>query len=146
MLLAVLCEVTSAKHAILYEVMSAKHAVLYEVTSAKHAGANRGKSADCRKRIVAALLYWLHSFPLASYSYQGYNQCCVRTWIQVLELVVLDSCIKNLIRSKNKKLDINFYLWMVDHGKIEGEPISTHLFLVEETFEGHPRSQCLKQV
>jgi hypothetical protein len=32
-----LCEVTSAKHAILYEVVSAKHAILYEVTSAKHA-------------------------------------------------------------------------------------------------------------
>jgi len=32
-----LCEVTSAKHAVLYEVTSAKHAVLYEVTSAKHA-------------------------------------------------------------------------------------------------------------
>jgi hypothetical protein len=30
--IGMLCEVTSAKHAVLYEVTSAKHAVLYEVT------------------------------------------------------------------------------------------------------------------
>jgi hypothetical protein len=32
-----LCEFTSAKHAILYEITSTKHAILYEIMSAKHA-------------------------------------------------------------------------------------------------------------
>jgi hypothetical protein len=45
----------------LYEVTSAKHAVLYEVPSAKHAWVSiekiwLGKWADWRKKIAAALL------------------------------------------------------------------------------------------
>jgi hypothetical protein len=57
-----LCEVTSAKHAVLYEVMSAKHAVLYEVMSAKHAPVSlekilMGQMARLEEKIAAALLY-----------------------------------------------------------------------------------------
>jgi len=58
-LLGMLYEVTSAKHAVLYEVMSAKHACM------SLEKIRMGQTGRLEEKIAAALLYWLHSFPLA---------------------------------------------------------------------------------
>ncbi len=61
-LLGMLCEVTSAKHAVLYEVTSAKHAwVSLEKIWI-------GQMGKLEEKIARVLLYWLHSFPLACFN------------------------------------------------------------------------------
>ncbi len=60
-----LCEVTSAKHAVLFEVKSAKHVwvSLEKIWM--------GQMGRLEEIIPAALLYWLHSFPLACVIFSG---------------------------------------------------------------------------
>ncbi len=89
----------------LYEVTSAKHAVLYEVASAKHAWVSlekiwMGQMGRLQEKIAAALLYRLHSFPLACLIFSrnltpSDSRSCVKNVPTIHKLLYIIDCSPN---------------------------------------------------
>jgi len=89
----------------LCEITSAKHAVFYEVTSAKHAWVSlekiwMGQMGRLEENISAALLYRLHSFPLACLVFSqnltpSDSQACVRNVHTIHNLSYTIDCSPN---------------------------------------------------